>query len=136
MVIMNQDQIIQKLVNKAEEIDGEVNIPRLSIIETDLNNFYSQKGKVYRKDNVFYKHTDQGWITFNNQLSEETNTIQELKPITEEYTEYIPEELIIWANELKQYMDDRFEEMKQDQERFFKEIKEFFKELEENMNKG
>jgi len=98
---MNSEKIIEKIMKKAKAIE-KVEINQENLIELGLEAFYDtykkEKGDLYYKDNKIYKKAQKGWymVKIGIDLNELDQRIKDL---------------VKWANRMKSYMDNKFDEL-------------------------
>ncbi len=114
---MLKEKLINKLIKQAEEV--KVNIPIENLKELSLNDFYKEKGELYYSDNIFYKKGTDTW--FMTKISDSDEEPELKKP-----EEQISPELVKWCQGLKNYVDNRLEEIEEKQEEGLRELKEYF----------
>lgn len=120
-------EIIQDLINRAEELD-EVDISEENLIEVDLLDFTNSPGEgIYYFDGYLYKESekDKKWFKTKIDLSgEEGSQIEKLRESLSKSIE--------WCGKFKKYVDKKFKEVEDNQEETLKQLKEYI----DNKTKG
>ena len=136
---MNSNKILQRLVKDSEKWNDEFSVKDENITDLEMEDFYNingekiifedngkkKKARIIFHNNSFYKKSGEEW--FRCKLDREGNKNKEFTKQNEKLAE-----LIRWTNTFKKYVDMNFIivnesiiKLRQEQEEFFKEIKNY-----------